>query len=88
MYNDERGAWERELKQFSDKERDYHAYQARQNFLREQRTIQLELEQERLEKQEALRREETALRREEAAIQEKEALMREIEQLKAALRNQ
>jgi hypothetical protein len=28
------------LKLFSDKERDYHAYQARQNYLREQRTIQ------------------------------------------------
>jgi len=27
------------LKQFSEKERDYHAYQARQNYLREQRTI-------------------------------------------------
>lgn len=46
------------LKQFSEKERDYHAYQARQNFLRQRRTIQLEkleqfeqtLEQERLEK--------------------------------------
>ncbi len=24
------------LKQFSDKDRDYHAYQARQNFIREQ----------------------------------------------------
>ena len=27
------------LKQFSDKERDYHAYQARQNYLREQQSI-------------------------------------------------
>jgi hypothetical protein len=33
------------LRQFSEKERDYHAYQARQNFLREQLTIQYELDQ-------------------------------------------
>lgn len=35
------------LRQFSEKERDYHAYQARQNYLREQRAIPKELEQER-----------------------------------------
>jgi len=34
------------LKLFSDKERDYHAYQARQNYLREQRTIQIEREED------------------------------------------
>jgi len=80
------------LKQFSEKERDYHAYQARQNYLREQRTLQWELEQERLEKQEALRREEAALQQKEAALQEKEvalqdkeAALREIERLKALL---
>ena len=63
------------LKLFSDKERDYHAYQARQNYLREQRTIQIEreedlramekmqqeLERERMEKQAALQREKSAL---------------------------
>lgn len=66
------------LKKFSDKERDYHAYQARQNFLRQQRTIEWELEQERLEKQEALRQREEALRqREEALRREEEALRRE-----------
>ena len=30
------------LRQFSEKERDYHAYQARQNYLREQATIKKE----------------------------------------------
>ena len=35
------------LKAFSDKERAYHAYQARQNFLRQQRSIQRELDDER-----------------------------------------
>ena len=42
------------LRQFSDKERDYDAYQARQNFLREQLTIQHELDEERQAKLEAL----------------------------------
>ena len=42
------------LRQFSDKERDYDAYQARQNFLREQLTIQHELDEERKAKLEAL----------------------------------
>ncbi len=42
------------LIKFSEKERDYHEYQARQNFLREQRTIQKELETALAEKQEAL----------------------------------
>ena len=49
------------LSQFSEKERDYHAYQARQNYLRQQRTIQFEsdeleqqLNEERKAKEEAL----------------------------------
>jgi hypothetical protein len=49
------------LRQFSEKERDYHAYQARQNYLRQQRTIQFErdeleqqLNEERKAKEEAL----------------------------------
>ena len=42
------------LRLFSEKERDYFAYQARQDFLREQRAIQKEkeeMERERLKKQ-------------------------------------
>ena len=35
------------LKAFSDKERAYHVYQARQDFLRQQRSIQRELDDER-----------------------------------------
>ncbi len=87
------------LKLFSDKERDYHAYQARQNYLREQRTIQVEIEQmqhdmeqaqqdlqrERIEKQAALQREEAALQREHAALQENQSAQAEIERLKALL---
>lgn len=48
------------LRQFSEKERDYHAYQARQNFLREQRTLQLEREQDRLAMEQAQREREQA----------------------------
>jgi hypothetical protein len=49
------------LRQFSEKERDYHAYQARQNFIREQSTIQEELQMERIEKQQTMQREQLAL---------------------------
>jgi len=62
-------------RQFSEKERQYHAYQARQNFLREQRTIQAELEaarsaaeQERREKERARQAEALALREKEQAL--------------------
>ena len=41
-------------KQFSEKDRDYHEYQARQNFLRQQRSIQSELEAEREGRRQAL----------------------------------
>ena len=54
------------LKLFSDKERDYHAYQARQNYLREQRTIQIEREED--------------LREMERIKQEKEQIQHDMEQ--------
>lgn len=80
------------LTRFSEEERDYHAYKARQNFLREQRAIQKDLEQERQEKlvalqreAVALQREAAALQREAAAVQEKQAALQEIERLKALL---
>ncbi|MEY4718706.1 MAG: hypothetical protein RL563_1324 [Pseudomonadota bacterium] len=56
------------LRQFSEKERNYHAYQARQNFLREQKTIQLELEDEREAKLQALIALREATEREQAAL--------------------
>ena len=84
------------LKLFSEKERNYHAYQARQNFLREQRTIQWEyeqnLEQEHQQKLVALQEKEAAMQEKEAAILEKEAAiqreqdaLQEIERLKSQL---
>ena len=56
------------LRQFSEKERDYHAYQARQNFLREQLTIQYELDQVHKAKLEAEKREQIAVDREQTAL--------------------
>lgn len=56
------------LKQFSEKDRDYHEYQARQNFLRQQRSIQAELEAERKGRQEAL----AEVERLKALLEEKE----------------
>jgi hypothetical protein len=50
---------------FSEKEREYHAYQARQNYLRQQRSIQRRLEE--LEAAEAQAREAVAQAREAAA---------------------
>ncbi|CAK0766115.1 conserved hypothetical protein [Gammaproteobacteria bacterium] len=67
------------LRQFSEKERNYHKYQARQNYLRQQRTMQLEnemgIEAERKEKLQALLREQTVLREKDVATREKDAAM-------------
>jgi hypothetical protein len=76
------------LKPFSQKERDYHAYQARQNFLRQQRTIEWELAEALREKQAALEETQAALRKTEAALRETEAARLEIERLKALLDKQ
>ena len=74
------------LKAFSDKERAYHVYQARQDFLRQQRSIQRELDDERaaraaeraaLEverqaKEAALQAQQDALQGQQAALQAQE----------------
>jgi len=80
------------LKLFSDKERDYHAYQARQNYLREQRTIQIEREED-LREMERIKQEieqaQQDLQRErmekQAALQREQSLQEENERLKALL---
>ena len=59
------------LNTFSEKERQYHQYQARQEYLREQRTILRELEETSRELLQAKLREEAAQKREELALQEK-----------------
>ena len=87
------------LKAFSDKERAYHVYQARQDFLRQQRSIQRELDDERAARaaeqqakeaalqaqQDALQGQQAALQAREAERQAKEAALAEIERLKALL---
>ena len=73
------------LKLFSEKERDYFAYQARQDFLREQRTIQIEREEDRQEKERLRQELEQAQREKQAALQEQQSMQAEIERLKALL---
>jgi predicted transposase/invertase (TIGR01784 family) len=82
------------LTTFSEKDRQYYQYQSRQEYLREQRTIQHELEQaareliqERLEKEAEKQRADAG---EQLAVSEKqraEAAFAEIERLKALLAN-
>ena len=50
------------MNRFSEKEAEYHLYQARQNYLRERMTIALELEQALRDKAAALGRTEESLR--------------------------
>ncbi|WPL19483.1 PD-(D/E)XK nuclease family transposase [Thiorhodovibrio winogradskyi] len=78
------------LEQFSEKDRAYHAYQARQNYLRQQMSIQQELDDRRAEADQARQTAEQerknaeqarmALKQERAA---KEAALAELERLKA-----
>jgi predicted transposase/invertase (TIGR01784 family) len=66
------------LRQFSEKDKDYFAYQARQNYIRQQMSVYGELDVTRQAKNEAL------LERDEIAA-ERDALAAEIEKLKALL---
>ena len=80
------------LKVFSEKERAYHSYQARQNYLREQRSVQRHLDDLNAqivtlravqEKERAAKEEERAAKEEERAA--KEDALAEIERLKRLL---
>ena len=82
------------LNTFSEKERQYHQYQARQEYLREQRTILRELEetsqellQAKLREELALKEKQSALQEKQSAVLEKEAALAEIVRLKALLAN-
>ena len=89
------------LQGFSDQERAYHRYQARQDYLRQQKSIEnrlralvAEAEQARAEKEQERAAEaqeraekEQARAAEERERAEKEAALAEIERLKALLRN-
>jgi predicted transposase/invertase (TIGR01784 family) len=76
------------LKLFSEKERDYHAYQARQNFLREQRTIQFEMEEARQEIEQARQEKEQIQQEIEQARQEKEQIQQEQERMRQDLQRE
>ena len=90
------------LNAFSEKERDYHRYQSRQESLRMQRAVARELQERRAAEQAALKAaeaalqdkeaerqaKEAALHDKEAALQAKEAALAEIARLKALLDRQ
>ena len=76
------------LKAFSEKERAYDAYQARQNFLREQQSIQSELEDARAARAAAEQERETERQAKEAERQAKDEALAEVERLKALLQGQ
>jgi hypothetical protein len=83
------------LNAFSEKERDYHRYQSRQEALRLQRAVAREREERRAAEQAALKAAEAALQAaeaerqaKEAALQDKQAALAEIARLKALLEQQ
>ena len=73
------------LSTFSEKDQQYYQYQARQEYLREQRTIQSELEQANKREEAANKREALALNEKKVAEQEKNLALAEVERLKALL---
>lgn len=75
------------LTEFSEKEREYHAYQARQNFLRQQKSIARRIEALTEEAARARAEREQARMVAERERQEKAAALAEIARLKALLEN-
>jgi hypothetical protein len=80
------------LSAFSEKEHRYFQYQARQEYLRQQRTMQLESEEAKQREAVALREKNIALQekraaqqREQVAQQREQAALAEVERLKALL---
>ena len=73
------------LCQFSEKERNYFAYQARQDYLRQQGTILYEKDEAVAERDEAFAERDVALAREQAALEREQAAQAEVERLKALL---
>ena len=73
------------LRQFSEKDKNYFAYQARQNYLRQQMTVYGELDAVKLREQRVIAERDALAVREQAAQAEKEAAIAEVERLKALL---
>jgi hypothetical protein len=61
---------------FSDRERAYHAYKERQEFIRQQHAIQCALDEARAAKEAALQSTEPERKAEEATLQRQEAILR------------
>lgn len=76
------------LQAFSEQERAYHRYQARQDYLRQQKSIENYLRTLRAETERAQITLEQERAAKEAALAEKEAALAEIERLKALLESQ
>ena len=83
MHTDEMRQAMSTLKAFSDKDRAYHAYQARQNYLREQRGIQRHLDELKTETEQQRAALEQARAEKEQARAEKEQAQAEKEQARA-----
>ena len=66
------------MRQFSEKDKDYFAYQARQNYLRQQMSVYGELDATKL-------REQQVIAERDAIAAERDAAAAEIEKLKALL---
>lgn len=77
------------LRQFSEKEKNYFAYQARQDFIRQQNSIRFDyesaLQELREREQKVVADMDEALKREQLALAEKEDALAEVEKLKALL---
>ena len=73
------------LCQFSEKERNYFAYQARQDFLRQQGTILFEKDEALEQRDEAFAERDVALAEKHAALEREQAAQAEVERLKALL---
>ncbi len=76
------------LQAFSEQERAYHRYQARQDYLRQQKSLENYLHALRAEKEQERAEKEQERAAKEAALAEKEAALAEIERLKALLHSQ
>ena len=73
------------MRQFSEKDKNYFAYQARQNYPRQQMTVYGELDATKLREQQVIaERDAIAAERDSVALREQQAL-EEIEKLKALL---
>ncbi len=73
------------LRQFSEKDKNYFAYQARQNYLRQQMSVYGELDATKLREQQVIAERDALALREQQALAERDAATAEIEKLKALL---